>query len=202
MTLLVDLDDLKTALGVDGTDEDDALELLEGQAAAWVEGRLQRRFQSGEERKEYVVGSGTRTLYLNGHIADTDATVAVRERALNGGTWEDTDDVDFERRGDTLVRLDALVWSRFVEYELTYDDGYSEVPGDIQALVIELVGVMRGAATAAASVSSGTAGLKSETIGEFSQTFDTSAATSAASASSSLGETGLATINRWRRGRI
>ncbi len=202
MTLLVDLDDLKTALGVEGDDEDDALELLEGQAAAWVEGRLQRRFQAGQERKEYVVGSGTRTLYLNGHIADSDATVAVRERALNAGTWEGTDDVDFERRGDTLVRLDALVWSRFVEYELTYDDGYSEVPGDIQALVIELVGVMRGAATAAASVSSGTAGLKSETIGEFSQTFDTSAATSVASASSSLGEAGLATINRWRRGRI
>lgn len=201
-TLVVDGDALKRALGIEDDSEDALLSDLEARAVEWVERELHRRFQPPEERIEYRPGSGTRTLYLNGHVDDADATVAVRERSLCGGDWATVDDVDFERRGDTLVRIDSYIWSCGAEYELTYDDGYADAPGDIQQLIIDLVAVERARSSTTASVSSGDAGIKSETIGEYSYTMDSAAATSATTTSTTLSATSAATLNRWRRGRL
>lgn len=192
---LVTLDALKLALGIDEDDEseDESLEAIEGRVAAFVEAQTGRRFQTAETRVEYKEGSGTRTLYLSGHIepSDTedDVLVAIRDRPLSGGAWSDVDAEDFElRAAGTLVRLDGSVWRADYEYELTYEDGYAEAPADIQALVIELIGLER-------SNASGDAGLVSEQIGPYKYTLDTTAA----AASLSVTDSARATLNRWRR---
>jgi hypothetical protein len=61
---------------------------------------------------------------------------------------------------------------------------------------------MRATRAASASVESGTGGLKSVTIGEFTQDFDVGAASTATSAATSLGSAGKSTLNRWRRVRV
>lgn len=197
--MIVDLDTLKLALDIAETDttDDSILTDLEQRAADFVEEQTGRRWSTPTTRVEYVQGTGTRILYLGGHIDTTveqsgDAPIiALRQRAIAGGEWDDVDSTDFERRADTLVRLDGSAWSRVYEYEATYLDGYVNPPGDIVALVIDLVSISFGAGT-------GAEGVKSESIGDYSYSLD-SAVTAAAS---SMTDTSVATMNRRRRVRI
>lgn len=185
---IISLEALKIALGIDADDdtEDDALTQFEAQASAWVEAQTHRRFSEPEEVVEYHDGTGTRLLYLNGHVDGADDVVVVRERADVTSEWEAF--TDFERRKDVLRRTDGLAWSRSAEYEVTYDDGYATAPADVQALVAELVGVSRTATTS-------TAGLTSRALDGYKETFDLGAVSSAQNASA-IGQT---TLNRWRR---
>lgn len=207
-TVLVDGATLKLALGIDDTSEDALLSVLEPQAADWIERETRRRFQepADDPRIEYREGTGTRTLFLLGHIDDPEETATVRERsfAFGGvGDWTTlTEGTEYERRGDRLVRIDGLSWHPSAEYEIAYPDGYLEAPQDIQALAIELVSIARAAQSTAASVVSGSAGIKSQTIGEYTYTMDTAAASSVASASVALSDSGRAVVNHWKRARI
>lgn len=193
---LVSLDTLKLALGIEDDSEDDALEAWEARATAWVESQTGRTFGQPDERIEYMFGSGTRTLFLNGHISDPDEEIAIRERSL-GFPWEDVDTDAYERRGDSVIRVDGGYWLRNVEYELTYEDGYEDVPGDIADLVIEIVG---GARDALIASTSGTSGLIEEEIDGYRYKLDSSAVSSSSAFSAgSVSATGQATLGRWKR---
>lgn len=200
--MIVDLSVLKLALGIadDDTSEDDLLTDLESRAAAFVEGDTHRRFQAPVATIEFVEGTGTRKLFLAGHIEEDSTAVTIRERTVGGSSsdWEAFTDV--EERGDMLLRTDGSVWDRNSEYEISYEDGYNEAPADIQAVVIELVSIGRNATAAATSGATGTE--TSVTIGEYSYQLDAGAAAAAAASASTLSATGLATLKRWRRARI
>lgn len=195
--MIVDLGVLKTALGIadDDLTEDETLLDQESRAAAYVEEQLERRFQPPEERVEYLMGTGTRSLYLGGRVESE--TVVVEER-YPGSTWQDFDADDFDFRQTPkvaqLVRTDGAVWIRGCEYKCTYDDGYAEAPADIQALVIDLVTIERNSAALAID----DAPVKSESIGDFSYTLDTSVVGGATALSKNSSET----LNRWRRKHI
>lgn len=188
---IVSLEELKRALGIELTEtgEDQLLVELEQRAAAWVTEQLERNFGQPNDRVEYAEGNGQRQLWLRGHV-EAPGVVTVRSRALAGGDWQAF--AGFELRGDSLVRTDGYRWSPAEEYELTYPDGYAAAPGDIKALVIELVSGGRDYTGGAV------AEVKSESIGDYSYTLDTAAAV----AVSGLSSRGADTINRRRRKHI
>lgn len=183
---LVTLAALKLALGVTGSAEDTALTNAEARAAAWVEKQTGRRFQTPAARTEYANGSGSDVLYLDGHIDDPMGVVVVTERQPPSDPVAFT---AFSRRGNTVLRTDSSPWIRPYEYALTYDDGYTVPPLDIQQLVIEIVGKTRSLARG---------DIKSETIGEYSYTIDSSVT----AMSLALTDTGSATLASCRRRRF
>lgn len=190
---IVSLETLKLGLGLDvvDTSEDELLTMLEDQAATFVDTQTGRKFSAPieDERTEFVSGLGTRTLFLAGHVSgDEPEIVSVRRRALNGIDFEDVDPEEYILRGDTLVSTGGP-WSHLYEYEVVYADGYEvdTAPADIQALVIDLVGIAFSAL--------GEEGIKSETIGDYSYTLDSAVTTAAAS----LSDTSSMTLNRYRR---
>lgn len=189
------LADLKRALGLEAsyTDDDELLVDLENQAVAFVESQTERTWGEPAQRTVFINGLGVRTLYLPGHIqaaAGPGSIVTVRQRSMaSPGDWEVADETMFERRGDTLIRIDVPRWSHLGEYEVTFTDGYTlgQAPKDIQALIIDLVSI--------AYSGLGEEGVKSETLGDYSYTLD--AAVTAAAAS--MGDSSIATLNRYRR---
>lgn len=198
---LVTLAVLKAAFGIEDSSEDTNLAAWEGRAADWIESQTGRRFQAATEMVEYKFGSGTRSLYLSGHVDVEeigDAEISVRER-LPGIEWSDLDSDAFEfRKGDMLLRIDGEPWYRNVEYEITYENGYQTVPGDLQDLVIELVTGVRSAF--AASSSGGVEGITEEQIDDYTyKTGSSSSSSSSEFSQGSVSATGKATLNRWKR---
>lgn len=186
--MLVQLAVLKRALGITGSGSDAALEEAEVRAAMFVERMTGRRFGQPAPRTEYFPGHNGDTFWLSGRIAaPSSATVALSERCTGLGTWETIPTASYEVREAALVRLDGFAFMRGYEYRVTYPDGLTAVPGDIQELVIELVEGMNDRA-------SGASGIQSESIGDYSYTL---AAESIISAGS-LTENGRAILNRYR----
>jgi hypothetical protein len=154
-----------------------------------------------------VEGRGRRELILYGHVDTTFLEesasilepVHVRVRWVGEGkdAWVDlTFEEEFEFRGDTLYRLNGW-WSRGMEYELTYYDGYETAPLDIQALVLEMV---TGGYGANQSVADGTSGITSEKIGDYSYSLGGSGTGDGGAVSGGdLSDTGWKTLNRYRR---
>lgn len=200
--MVVGLDELKAGLGIalDDVSEDENLVALEEKASAWAEERLERRFHAPAERIEYVKGNGTPTLWLWGNVEDPTLLV-VAERSRSGGSWEDLEndeaDPTYELRTSARVqkleRMDGSVWSRGMEYRVTWQDGYTLAPADIRALIVDAVNQQRNALIAVND--EGT--IKSESIGDYSYTLDLSVAAGALAAGFS--NVSDDTINRWRR---
>lgn len=193
---IVALDTLKRALGLDleDTTEDTALEELEGRIADWVEGQTKRRFSTPVSNVEYQYGSGFRDLFLRGHleVGEEEPSITVEQR-FRDGEWEEFE--DFELRDDRLVRTDGWVWPRSAEYRITYLNGFTTAPSDIQALVIEMAAGQYGADAASAA---GEVGVTSEKIGDYSYTLGETAV-AGATGGGVLSDTGFATLNRWKR---
>lgn len=186
--MIIPLEEIKAALGIEPGDdsEDVSLVQLEEYAAGYVENMTERRWRAPIEKKEYQTGNGTRTLFLAGHVEPADvATIAVRE-GLGGGQWNVFTEFEYRAPGK-LVRNDSYVWHPMVEYEITYQDGWVKAPADIRALVLDLITITRDA-------SSAEAGIKSETIGDYSYTLDSVAAAALTSLSGSSADT----LNRRR----
>lgn len=184
---IVPLAQLKLALGVTGTTEDETLTMLEELAADWVEEQLgEARFREPEAKTEYVPGRGTVRLVLKGHVEGDDPPVTVTEQFAPGGTREPF--TAFERRGDVLIRNDGLPWHDGAEYAVTYSDGYEDAPGDVKSLVIDLV-------SGARTLALGSAGIESETIGDYSY----QVAADAIGSAGSFGEVSQKTLDRRRR---
>lgn len=193
---IVALDTLKRALGIDleDTSQDTALTELEAGIAEWVEGQTKRRFSTPLSTVEYQYGSGARDLFLRGHLeVGEEEPVILVEQRFRDGEWEVFE--DFEFRDGVLVRTDGWVWPRSAEYRITYLNGYTVAPSDIQALVIEMVAGQYGADAAAAA---GELGVTSEKIGDYSYTLGETAI-AGATGGGVISDTGKGTLNRWKR---
>jgi hypothetical protein len=207
--MIVTIEQLRRAAGLaeDDDSQDAALIELESQSVAWIEGEVHRRFSEPILVTEIVEGRGRRELIIYGHVdlaalaesASSLEALRVQERWQGEGkdAWAIlAEDVDYEFRGDILYRLGG-VWSRGVEYELTYYDGYETAPLDIQALVLEMV---TGGYGANQSVADGTSGITSEKIGDYSYSLGGSGTGTGGSVSGGeISDTGWKTLNRYRR---
>lgn len=211
--MIVSLDELKRVLGIelDNTDEDDNLTRLILAATAWVQGKTHRRFDSPILRTEYRNGTGRRELYLSGHVDDSVAadnpsetldpttSLHVYRRPIyepNHGWEELIEGEDWERRGDMIVFLRLwAVWPTEDEVRLVYLDGYVNAPEDLKAVILELAMNQYNADVGSAS---GTTGVTSESLGDFSWDAKTSSS-SASGGSTTLTATSLDTLNHYRR---
>lgn len=207
--MIVTVEEVKSALGIITTDDDDRLLRLILAASAWVEKTTLRRFDTPILRTEYHKGNGEAELILNGHIDDAylqEASMVlllptglqVWSRSRFGGTWQLLEeDTSWERREDTLVFLSPWpMWSCSDEFKIEYYDGYMAAPDDIKAVILELV--TAGYEAEIDSASGAASGVTSEHIGDYSYTVDLSAAASVATGGllSSLSQQ---TLNNYRR---
>lgn len=210
--MIVTLAELKSALGIDpgNTDEDAHLTRLILGATIWVQNETHRYFDTPITRTEYRNSPRERILYLNGHIddsvyadnalADLDPSTSVHvfRRTLWASTdWEElVEGTDWERRIDALLyRAFWFEWPCEDEYKIVYLDGWAEghAPDDIKQVIIE-VAVDRYNLDAINAA--GTAGITSESLGDYSYTRDLGAV---ATGQGRLTQIGMQTINHYKR---
>jgi hypothetical protein len=172
-------------------------------AVAFVERQTGRYFGEPDELTEYLIGDGTRNLWIRDRVVpvDTDsgeeyAVASVRARTNPGG-----DPTELEQGTDYLVRpLDretplvrtgGNVWTRGTEYEVLYLRGYvlGTEPADIRQLVIDLIKIR--------ATLWGKEGLSGESIGGYSYTRPAIHAFEDGDLRSIVGA--MATIKAWRR---
>lgn len=140
---MISLADLKLALRIDGTAEDNYLTALEAAAVAAVERWTGRSFAESGARTEYLTGAGIDRLWL-AETPAADPALTVTEAAYPGAettaiTAADADGYVIRER--TLVRRGGI-WHAGYEYAVTYTAGYAagEEPADIRQAVMQLVG--------------------------------------------------------------
>jgi Phage QLRG family, putative DNA packaging. len=206
--MIVSVLQAKQLLGIEPDDatEDAHLERLIVAATVFVEKETHTRFSTPIPKTEYQRGSGQLELYIRGHIDDapsesesadplTPLTVQARIVGAIGEDWITlTEGIDYERRGDTLIGAAGYGWSRMSEFKLDYEDGYRVAPDDIQELVLEMV---QRQYNNDISISEGTAGVTSESLGDYSYSVDLGA--TAILSGSVITDTGWLTINHYRR---
>lgn len=210
--MIVSLDELKRVLGIDlgDTSEDDNLERIILAKTAWVEGETKRRFDTPVPHVQYEDGSGEQELYLEWHVDDspeadnpsesldptTSVRVSRRPRSEKWRAWEPlVEGEDWERRGQTLLFLRTWqVWPGEDEFKIEYLGGYARAPEDVKEVVLELA---MNQYMADADTSSGTAGISSEKIGDYSYTIG--AGGGASSAVGFLTDASSRTLNRYKR---
>lgn len=209
--MIVSLDELKRVLGIDLTDdsEDENLTRIILAKTTWVEGETKRRFDTPIFHEEFHEGSGDEAMMLDWHVDDSpdadnpseslDPTTSVhvyrRPRLEKFRPWEELiEGEDWERRGQTLVFLRAWqVWPREDEFRVTYLGGYAKAPEDIKEVILELA---MNQYLLDASSSSGTAGVTSEKLGDYSYTLDLGAT---ATGSGTITTNSNRTLSRYKR---
>lgn len=207
--MIVSLDELKRVLGIDLDDasEDPNLTRIILAKTAWVHGETRRYFDTPTPRTEYHTGHGEAELYLNGHVDDSvdadnpseslDPTTAVKVfRKPRGGRWREweqlTEHDDWERRNDVLYSTHTLgVWCIEDEFKIEYMDGYAQAPEDIKEVILELA---MNQYFGDVETSSGTAGITSEKLGDYSYNVGASAV-----GASLLTDNSSKTLGRWKR---
>ena len=124
------------------------LETLETMAAQLVEDETGRFFGVTETRTEYIIGDGTRDLYLNENAA---AITSVGQRLQIGDSYTtitESDSDGFEIRAPRsdsgrarLLRKSGLGWNYGYEHRVIYDFGYATdaEPDRIRQAVKDLV---------------------------------------------------------------
>lgn len=208
--MIVSLDELKRVLGLDleDTSEDANLTRIITAKTTWVEGETKRRFDTPIHHEQYESG-GFQHLYLEWHVDDSveadnpseslDPTTSVhifrRPRSEQWRAWEELiEGEDWERRGQTLIFLRTWqVWPGEDEFKITYMGGYAVAPEDIKEVILELA---MNQYLIDLNSSSGTAGVTSEKLGDYSYTVDLGAI---ATGTGGTSENGLKTLNRYKR---
>jgi hypothetical protein len=210
--MIVSLDELKSALGIALNDasQDAILTSKILGATVWVQNQTHRRFDVPIPVTEYRPSPGRRSLYLRGHIDDSPAAdnpsetldpttslvVSRRHVVEPFRAWEVlVEGEDYERREDELVFLRMWgVWCIEDEYKLDYLDGYAVAPSDIHDLVLEIA---QNQYLVDSAIATGTAGITSEKLGDFSYSTDGSAEGS--TGATSISNNGRSTLSFWTR---
>lgn len=171
---------------------------LEAAAVALVERLTGRYFGPVRTTTEFVIGTGSRVLRVDGPIVTVgyEPIVVVNERLYSGDDPAEITagaDDGFVVRDDALYRKGGRVWFCGYEYEITYQQGYAEgtEPADIRLAVMQIVGLWY-----AKGLDSQAGLVQSETIGNYSYTL------SAAAAEAVQLPVVISSVNAWRRMRI
>lgn len=209
--MIVSVDELKRVLGIDLTDpsENDNLTRLIQAKTTWVQGETRRRFDTPILRVEYHSGHGEEVIYLQGHVDDSveadnpseslDPTTSVkvwrRARMEKFRDWEElVEGDDWERREDALYfKRTWQVWPWEDEFKIQYMDGYAVAPDDIKEVILELA---MNQYIMDVNTSSGAAGVKSESLGDFSYSIDLA---SVAAGTGDISQNASKTLNRYKR---
>jgi hypothetical protein len=171
---MISLDELRIALDIDSSVDEDILEKLEAAAVAFVERETGWHFVGVDDVVEVVTGDGSDRLRLRGMVTTAPATVS--EAAYVGATPTTitataSDGYELRTKGVPvnriyLVRKQGYVWHDGYEYTVTADRGYTAgaEPTEIRELVRDLVLLKWNERDAAGGV------FRSESIGPYTYT--------------------------------
>lgn len=167
---IISLADVKLALDITDTAQDVKLTALIDRLTEVMERELHWYFGPARERTDVMCGTGTPKMFLGGPFLDVTDPYAdgflLECRSYVGDAWETVDAGEYEQRGRRIVRADGWVWLRGVDnFRATYNEGYEEVPGEIEQLALETI--------ASIYRQSGSEGVVSERIGDYSYTLAT-----------------------------
>ena len=172
---------VKAWLAVDTSDDDALIQGAMDRALESVERELDWHFGAAEAVEEILSGTGQRALWIRQPPIGGDPVVSVRSTV--GGTWETVSTDDYETIGRGFFNVGN--WTLGVRnYRVAYSQGFAQVPGDIEALLLELV--------AGWYDNRGVEGVKSERIGDYAYTLGDLQAT----------EGWASVVMNWRRGKI
>ena len=196
--MIVSVADLKTYLGITGTDEDVRLATWADAATAYVHTYTRRYFGAVEEVTEIYAGSGTPRLWLletpvadGESLEEPEIDIVERLHADDTGRAIDPEDPDgYVVQGALLLRSGGTVWLREMQYSATYARGYEdgEAPADIRQAVYDMVQLKREAYRRGGKV------VGSEKLGDYAYTLG-----DVTQAGRILGMDHMDTLNRWRR---
>ena len=167
---LITLDELKTYLGVSGTENDALYELLINNVTDWIETYTERRFAETAYTDEKYDGCDYCKLVLKQYPVNSGETFTIDERLTVGGSFSEITSTDY-----TVDYPRGIVcWtSNFKEgcqnYAVTYTAGYSTIPNDLKQAAMMLIAGLLDLSKGASK----TGNVKSETLGDHSVTFGT-----------------------------
>lgn len=130
---------LKTTLTA--TDADWVLEALIARTVDFVERQLDWYFREPRDAVEVLDGTGLRALWLRQYIAEETATSPLVEyRTGVGGDWTELDADEYEYSVGQRALFNTWIWTRGVQnYRVSYREGFTTMPGDIEQLVLDLI---------------------------------------------------------------
>jgi len=180
--MLCTLANVKTFLGIDNNEKDDVLNMLINMASDYIESQCGRTFSSDTYTQEEYDGTGTYEIKLKNYPVITFTKLEVNGNEDNSDNWSDVDSSEYwvdlpsgiitktsgyEDTSDSINDEDELSDSLFLRgknrYRATYTAGYSTIPYDIQYACASLVGQILN--------TRGATGIKSESLGDHSVTF-------------------------------
>ena len=181
---LVILANVKTFLGINNSEKDDLLNLLIDQASAFVETKTQRKFESAVYTQEEYDGTGNRELALKHFPITTFTLFEVNNASDNSDDWSTVDSnnywvddetgiitktssfLEWDPRNHEGLADDAIFSLGKNRYRATYTAGYASVPDDIQYVCMAMISYVM---TRRKNM-----GIKSETLGDHTVTFESS----------------------------
>lgn len=156
---MLPLDDVKPWLNITVDTFDAELQALIDRASEHIENECGWYFRLPRPVVEVLDGTGTDALFLRQHLPDDAAPLVLECRAGTTDPWVVVPAADYELDGRGIYA--AGVWARGRRnFRATYEEGFTEPPGDIAQLFLEVM--------AHAWQTRGREGLSSERIGDYS----------------------------------
>ena len=177
---MLDLASVKAWLKKTDEARDDVLQALIDRALESVQTALDWYFGPSRSAQEILDGNGRDRIWLR--QPPIDGAARLFYRACIGEAWTEIDSDLFELDGRTLVVAGTFESARR-NYRVTYNEGFTTVPEDIEQLVLDMV--------KRKWTESGVGPVQSETLGRYSYTL--------ADVTGSKGWTDV--MAHWRRGR-
>jgi len=136
--------DVKTWVGIDGTDSDDVLQLLITAASQYVVDFCGRDFHAADYN-EWYSGTGNTVLMLRQTPVNSVAGVSINGRSWNDKLIDPSQYGNFgialEPNGWGLIMVGGLYWCRGPRnINVQYNAGYTTIPTDLAQAVNEMVG--------------------------------------------------------------
>lgn len=142
---LITLDNLKTFLGITGSDQDSLLEMLINQVTDYIETRTDRRFKETTYTEEEYDGTGQSELVLKQFPIITFTKLEKNNATDNTDSWEevDTDDYWIDESEGILTKTTLFNKGKH-NYRATYTAGYETIPYDVQFLAMSIISDING----------------------------------------------------------
>tara|TARA_R110000868_G_scaffold234542_2_gene488252 strand:- start:229 stop:816 length:588 start_codon:yes stop_codon:yes gene_type:complete len=154
--------------GISGSADDSRLELFINMATEYIETYCDRRFKQTTYTDEVISGAGSNELVLRNWPVIGSVTLGKRNVVDNEESWDavDADDFWIDEEGGTVTGV--TVFRKGTDnYRVTYSGGYATIPYDLQYACASIVAQFWNRKQAN--------GLKSESLGDHSVTFDVGA---------------------------
>lgn len=159
---MVALDDVKAWLKVTTATTDPQIQGLIDRATAFIERETNWYFGPLRAVTEVLDGTGLGVMFISQPPVDDPVVLVIRNRSSVGADWTVVDAADYEVRDRGLYA--AGIWAQGqYNFEVAYNQGFCDVPGDIAQLLLDLVAAKwRG--------NDENPAMKSERIGDYSYT--------------------------------